>query len=367
MFLSATQAPSATPRGHVPPLYVPAVRTKLVRLFYSAFTNQDIQKHEQLRNLESALLTNSMDGSPVGFLAQDTVIKLCLRKMESAIFASNLLSFTPVSDENRMQRVSIRDQLIGTLSCANTEEIPMITKILIACPYDNLNSGLIEFITTHLSPDAVGGSCIDIFLKIVQSLPDTFVDSVVRENPKVISALMDLACPLSSQDPDAETIEVLKVRQQALTGISLLIALSQDPLSILNLSSDGRTIGQRVFDILFSELMLETHFRKDGLQSYYSDTLQNRIRRIQDSNNILVRMAVGSAEHGKRRHPLDDYSFLVPSLLGLIRGLLAKSCPSTREIDAVISSMVSGDVGFLKELSLPELVGTPFELETCNL
>lgn len=369
MFFASTQGPSATPRATCIPLYVPQVRTKLVRMFYAAFSQEKIIAVYALRAIESVLLSNvvtTVETNPVTLLAQPGVIDQCIGTEQGEIFAATVLACTPVSEDTKISRISIRDAVIQNpgytilLYCPLTGLVEAKPSILIsACKI--LQSSSIEEDSKKLS------ACINFLTSLFHNCSDKEWETI-RSSPEqsnILVALAELACPTRDKPLVIESSSFLELRTHALTALSVAISNSTDPVATLRLSTYGgsMTLGKQMFDVMLSELLLESYFRWSGLPPAYSSAAKLRTRRLRDSINILVRLAVTFLDSGHQKSPLDDYSVLIPSLLCLVRSLLTKSSAATSEMDSVIVELIQGDLGFIKELGVPELAGTSFELE----
>lgn len=369
MFLSATQGPSATPRATCIPLYLPHVRTKLVRMFYAAFPQEAIKAMPALKAIESILLSNvvtSTDCNPVCLLANSDLMDYCLGSEAAELFVANVLASTPQSEDTKASRLAIRDTAFSRPG----------SDILLHSPLAGIvtaNQAILGIACKTLSmTDIMGksktvGTCINFLINLFHSCTESEFNIIqcAPESTNVLLALIDLAIPQQDKPLVSEELSVLEIRHRALTALSVAVSVSTDPITLLRLKRSGSpmTIAKKVFDALFSELLLESFFRSAELPGTYSAGVKIRARRIRDSVNILVRLACTFLESPGHKSPLDDYSLMIPSLLGLMRALLAKPSNMTAEIDEVLTEIMGGDLNFIKELGVPELAGTPFELE----
>ena len=360
MFLGSTQTPRNTLASSS--LYIAPVRAKLVRLFYSAFNSEEIARTPNVVKLETVLLNNTVvvpDNHPVYLLS--LILDKCLGSITASVFAARLLAFTPISEESKPWRLTIRDLVLTALAEGRGG-----LDILMALPLEGvfLDERFQAICCPLLRVDSEHVLlCIDVVLKALSSC-------VSIDAPKCTKLVLTLAVLILPSGQRAymveESLSVLSVRQKALTAISVAVSLSTDPISILQLRSEEKiSVGQSIFQVLFTELLLESHSRHYGLPQWYQRSTAVRVRRIRDSTAVLVRLASQQVE-ASTKSQLGEYAVLVPSLFGLVKSILAKaggSIPETAEIDAVVVEMTRGDLTYIKELGAPELAGTAFEIE----
>jgi hypothetical protein len=161
-----------------------------------------------------------------------------------------------------------------------------------------------------------------------------------------------------------ETLHTINLRQEALSAIATGLLVSTDPASLMNLrrGPSEYTIGQKAFCIFFQELLYESYLRKlPDIHPRYSSLVSARLKRIRASISIVTRMGALQTE---QHISLDELAVLIPSVLGLVKGLLGGTSEKTTEFDAALKDMLTGDLLYMKELGIPEFVGTPFEIET---
>lgn len=322
-----------------------------------------------LKAIESVLLSNvvtSADCNPVCLLSNAEVMDYCLGSEAAEVFVANVLASTPQSEDTKASRLAIRDFALSKPGFDILLHSPLAGLL-------NSNQGILGIACKTLSlPDLMEksktvGTCINFLINLFHSCTESEFNIIqcAPDSTNVLLALIDLAVPQQDKPLVSEQLWVLEIRHRALTALSVAVSVSADPITLLRLrtSETTMTIAKKVFDVLFSELLLESFFRSGELPGTYSAGVKIRARRIRDSVNILVRLACAFLESPGHKSPLDDYSLMIPSLLGLMRALLAKPSNMTAEIDAVLTEMMAGDLNFIKELGVPELAGTSFELE----
>ena len=374
----------STPRAFLASsLYLPVIRAKLVRAFHAAYPEGELRKSAQLRNLESVLLANApiAESTPIGLLTSH--IEKCGAALthNQSVFVSRLLAYTPSTEDTKPARVAIRDAVLASVSTAySAGDIDRCIdgmQVLLACPVDGLSEktdamGILcsllrhQPVTTALHSDRM----IPFAVKLFQSVSDIDLSSLQRAptNSNILLALSSLVlAPVSDATVETEPLSLLRVRGEALNAISVALALASDPIALLNLREDSATdltIAQRAFMVLFHEFFYEVQIRHFQIPDSYPIFLPLRLRRVRDATVIVTRMAALLVDHHASPAPLDEYSALVPSLFGLVKALIGGSAkPETAEFDSLVAEMQRGSLLYIKELCLPELVGTCFEIE----
>lgn len=360
---------SATPRGFVvASLYLAPVRTKLVRLFYSAYTSDEIQGTPELAALESVFLTNvsSPDSHPVTLMEKHITCGTVNLSSAESQFVYSLLCYTPCSEETKSNRLNIREWAVERMRTCVTAQV---CKVMLACPSEGLveTPVFLQSICGILSQgitqiDLITESIFPLIGKVLNAASEVDFLSLQRHSFNIFLLLADLLTTT-----DNETPAVFGMRAKVLSLLSTGVGLSPDPLALLNLRQGqaDKTVSQRVFCVLFEELMYEQSVRTHGLSQNYAGFASMRAKRIRDGGAILARL--GSLHYDSpstnKVTPLDEYSLFIPSLFGLVKALMARPSSETEEIDSVIADLLTGDLAFVKELSNPKIVGTCFELE----
>ena len=378
--LIATQAPSGTPRNvsfvsQPSALYIQTVRASLLRLFHDAFDAELVLKTPDLSSLENILLANSVTGlepHPVEIISRLLgAAQVDILTPTRSAFVRDLLYSTSTSDESVKWRIDCRDQVIRNVLSVDlpiSSNLESAIQILLACPFQTVASDesfrklVCGVLKSREHPDSITRLIVTYLVKILHACTETDLQHLQTDS-NILLALSDLVVEMKADIfTISDTLGMLRTRQEALQVLSVALALSPDPLAFLNLRRDAfdKTIGQKAFAVLFSELLLESKYRyQQALPEMYSTFFPTRWRRIKDSTNILTRMA--SLEPATS--PLDEYSVLIPSLFGLIQSIIAKPSTETEKFDKAVKKMLQGDLVLIKELGAPELVGTPLEIE----
>lgn len=370
--------PAPTPRGYFSgsTLYVPPVRARLLRSFHDGFKSSQVKGSKDLQALEETLLSNSSESHPIFHLCNFLKMVSYNIPLTASEFISELLAFTTVTEENKIGRSLIREGVCATLRkliISDTFNLQGLLKILLSTPLDGGFSSSIENLNlmSTLIRKHVKGS-IQIAEKIFQQSTDSEMLQVQRSNTdsNIVLALAEQILVTSNEMSPfiQEPAEVASLRASALHAIAVALSVTVDPLPILLLRKDqtDKTVAQKAFIVLFQQLMYEEYIRKFGGSESGSLNEQIRLSSLRDSMTILSRAGAlisdrADAENSPAPLILDEYACLIPSLFGIIRSLITtKRCA---KIDAFLNDIQTGDLLFIKELSVPGIVGTCFEFE----
>ena len=360
---------SATPRGFVvSSLYLQPVRTKLVRLFYAAYATDQIRRSGELKAIENVLLSNTVgsDGHPISLLSKRFLETDKSVTKDEAEFVYTLLCHTPQTEDTKSYRLTIRDSCVSKFSGSVCGEL---FKILLACPTDGLAEN-VTFLETVCSVIAQGADQAELICdyvfplvsKLLNAASDAGFLQLQKANTNIFLSIGSILNGAGS-----EPLHVFRMRQMCMAVTATAVSLSPDPLALLSLrqAQSERTLSQRVFSVLFEELMYELHSRTHGLPTNYPNFVSLRAKRMKDAVIILARLGSLYVDFPaqNKQNPLDDFSLFIPSLFGLVKALIAKRSEATASIDLIITELVKGDLLFIKELSNAKLVGTSFEIE----
>ena len=372
----ATQyMPVATPRGFVTAsVFIPSVRTKLVRSFYKAFPQAELSS---VRQIESALLSNGCAGD-------QSLLSLLLIYLESSgldsitpeksKFFASIIAYCPSSEDHRLLKIRIRDLCLHHLLTLepNCSSLLPLVDIVVSTPTEGIGSVQVckwvcDALASMYSIQRL--SLIQLVKRIVRECSDQDL-LVIQRSQTSSNILLALATLVTFVDNGrgivVETEAESSVRTEALHAISSALVATSDPVGLLNLrrDADDQTIGQKAFMVMFQELFHEVESRRGGItDDAHSYSLELRLKRLKIAVGMVLRLAALHVEAGQAT-PLDEYALLIPSLFGLVKGILATAKEPSNQFDIAVRQLLTGDLLYVKELGLPELVGSCFEIET---
>ena len=370
--------PAPTPRGYLSgsTLYVPPVRARLLRSFHDGFKSSQVRGSKDLQALEETLLSNSSESHPIFHLCNFLKPECDNILLTASEFIADLLALTTVTEENKTWRSLIRQGVCATLRrliINDASNLESLVKILLSTPLDGGSSTSSENLNllSMLIRKRVKGS-IPLAEKIFQQSTDSEMLQVQRSNTdsNIVLALAEqVLVPSNEMYPfTKEPGEMATMRASALHAISVALSVTVDPLPVLLLRKDqtDKTVGQKAFIVLFQQLLYEEYIRKFEVPKSGSLNEEIRLSSLKDSVTILSRAgALISERTGSEPSPppliLDEYACLIPALFGIIRSLI--SSKRSAKIDGFLNAIQTGDLLFIKELSIPGIVGTCFELE----
>jgi len=371
----ATQyMPVATPRGFVTAsVFIPSVRTKLLRSFYKAFPHTELSS---VRQIESALLSNGCAGD-------QSMLSLLLIYLESSgldsmtpeksKFFASIIAYSPSSEDHRLLKIRIRDLCLHHLLTLepNCSSLLPLVDILVSTPTEGIGSVQVckwvcDALASMYSIQRL--SLIQLVKRIVRECSDQDL-LVIQRSQTGSNILLALATLVTFVDNGrsivVETEAESSVRTEALHAISIALVATSDPVGLLNLrrDADDQTIGQKAFMVMLQELFHEVESRRGGITDAHSYSLEFRLKRLKIAVGMVLRLAALHVEAGQAT-PLDEYALLIPSLFGLVKGILATAKDPSNQFDIAVRQLLTGDLLYVKELGLPELVGSCFEIET---
>lgn len=294
---------------------------------------------------------------------------------KSKFFAS-IIAYSPLSEEHRSLKIRIRDSCLHHLQTLEPNASPTLSlvDILLSTP----SEGAISEPVCKWICDALASlnsqrrlSLIQLVKRMLRECSDQEMLVIQRSHTgsNILLALAALALVVDNGRSVVVEIEAeSSVRTEALHAISCALVATSDPVGLLNLrrDTDDQTIGQKAFMVMFQELLHEVEFRRGGITDAHSSFLELRLKRLKLAVGMLVRLAALHVEAGQAS-PLDEYALLIPSLFGLVKGILATAKDTSNEFDKAVRQLLTGDLLYVKELGLPELVGTCFEIETAAI
>jgi len=240
----------------------------------------------------------------------------------SIIQLSNLLSVLPT--EAFFDRKDIRS--IFTSVCKTLKNSPdfLLFRFLRRC-------------VTHASSTEVAG---------LQSFPS---------GANIFITVSELLKPKNSKMIDTESLSESQLKSQCVQLVVSGVLKTRDIVALMNLRNDShgseKTLGQRIFHLLFNELLRESRLRHFPEKNFYDKFLPSRTEIIRGCWFCLTRLGAvwSDSTLPVSESPLRECSLLVPSLLGLVRDLSANRSPETSIIDDVVCDRIN-DLIFLKEL-----------------
>jgi hypothetical protein len=356
--------PVSTPRGYVSSLFVPVIRTRLVRSFHAAFTECEIRKSQSLRSLESVLLNNACPPdilSPLNLLSRalEACLDVTVKKVEFSIL---LLNSCPQTDCHKSGRIEVRN------FCLRDDRLEPCLPLLTACHFDGISDQPLSWLLNLVQAIGKSATAIQAVIRVISTCTESDLIALQRSETRlnVFLALSDVCLAKAGEEKiHHEGFEQTEVRTLGMNAISLALSVTVDPVGLMSLRKDAsdQTIAQRAFLAMFEELFQETYFREKRI-SYSNQVTNLRVQRLVASTSIVTRVAALYLEQQFTSNPLEEFSVLIPSLFGLIKGLLGSQSELTVDFDIILNKMIRGDLLYIKELGLPELVGTCFEMET---
>jgi hypothetical protein len=168
-----------------------------------------------------------------------------------------------------------------------------------------------------------------------------------------------------SNDLKITTLTESDIQSDIVGVIVSAVMKTTDPIAFLNLRFEKRTtIGQKIFCVLFQELLNESRIRAlGGHDDKTRKFIPSRIRRVMGAVHVLTRLGSVWSESGQSTtSPIGEYSLLIASLFGLVKEFLAVDLNDPFS-DLVKDMHESGDLIFLKEL---QTTIPGFEIETSH-
>ena len=338
-------------------LFSPSVQKKLLDKYYRI--SKPPKEWTTIRDL---ILSNTDAGRTtiLQILVESSLMDFSEECVEC--FRALVLALSKVTDP---QLLVIRDRLADRLTeeSVSTIRVTQIASLLSGLPTESfLDRKDIRSIFSIVCKTLISSHSAQIF-KFVRrcivhaSAAEIGILQTFPSDSNIFITVSELLKPNKNTMLVTETLPDSQLRSEAVQIVVAGALKTRDLVALLNLRNDSpqaceKTLGERIFHLLLSELLRESRIRHFPIpDSLYTKFIPSRAEIIRGCWFCLTRLGAVWSDSGTPvcQSPVRECSLLVPSLIGLVKDLSEHRSSVSAPIDRIVCDNIN-DLIFLKEL-----------------